>query len=149
MSKQNTYCRVEGIKTILSFKPLIRTWEKIVQEGPEGVREMYANLLDQIRKFPELTEPISDPSILEKHSALLGQIMSTIFPVTLSDKDDLYAVMIPFSFRPIYSSERFKIIFHQDAKNIVDIPNPEVEDQIISKMKAAMYQLILTKVYGS
>lgn len=149
MSKQKTYCRVEGVETTLSFKPLITTWERIAEEGPEGVREMYANLLAEIRKYPELIEPIKDATILEKHKPLLSQIMATIFPATLSDKDDLFAVMVPFSFRPIYSSERFKTIFRQDSENLVAIPDPSVEERIINKMKVGMYQLILSKVYGS
>jgi hypothetical protein len=149
MSKQITQCRVEGVKTTLSFKPLIRTWEKIAGEGPEGVREIYANMLENIRKFPELTGPIENLEILEKHQPLLSQIMSTIFPITLSDKDDLYAVMMPFSFQPIYGSELFKTIFRQDSKGLIESPPKEVEERIIAKMKVGMYQLILSKIYGS
>ncbi|HET9486969.1 MAG TPA: hypothetical protein VFO54_06025, partial [Chryseosolibacter sp.] len=51
-------------KSVLSLNLLIEYWEKAIKSGQVPFGEP---LLDQIRKAPELRQPIADPKVLEKH----------------------------------------------------------------------------------
>src|SRR5438874_4338497 len=90
-----------------SFRPLIESWKKKIEENREGSREFYGDLLNKVSEYPELLEPIFDPLILERHKSIIGMMMGTIFPVTISDKRDFYAVSIPFTYNIVYSSSLF------------------------------------------
>src|SRR6266498_1722224 len=81
----------------LSFLPLIDSWKKRIEESEKGISFFYGELLERVSKHSELLEPIEDLSILQRHHSLINIMMSTVFPVTLSDKEDLFAVTIPFS----------------------------------------------------
>ena len=106
-------------KSRFSFRPLIRAWEKVIKEGNEGAGQLYAGLLEKVRMHPELLEPFTDEAILEKHATLINQMMATVFPITLSDKEDLYAVSLPFQYRVIYASSRFRQLFIDEEGNEV------------------------------
>lgn len=69
-----------NVHSVLSFQPLLREWEKIIREGREGTRQLYQDLLNKVKQHPELLEPIHDLSVLDKHKALVDQIMATVFP---------------------------------------------------------------------
>src|ERR1700704_2935475 len=98
MTTNSTMSIEPVIQSTLSFRPLIRTWEAIAENGREGTKELYKELLTKVKQYPELLEPITDESVLEKHQALIEQMMTTIFPVTLSDADDLFGASIPFQY---------------------------------------------------
>src|SRR5262245_61669448 len=99
---------VPEINSRLSFKPLIKALEKSALEGKAGAAKLYEILIDRVRNFPELLEPIEDIAMLKKHADWLDMLMTTLFPLSYSDKKDLYAVGIPFTHTIIYSSNRFR-----------------------------------------
>lgn len=130
-----------------SFRPLIRAWEEAIQEGREGTRLLYKQLLDQIKQHPELMEAIQDDSILVKHRVLIEQMMATIFPVTLSDNEDLFAVSKPFQYKVLYSSRLFRAMF-LDENDFIRMPSAETAQKISSEKLVGAYQLILTRLYN-
>jgi hypothetical protein len=131
-----------------SFKPLMRVWEKAISEGKEGSRQFYSDILEKVRKHPELLEAITDEAVLEKHSLLIEQMMTTIFPVTLSDTLDLYAVSLPFQFRVIYSSSIFRRVFMDSTGKYICIPDSETAERIYSEKYAGAYQILLNRLYN-
>ncbi len=130
-----------------SFRPLIRAWEEAIKDGREGTSLLYSQLLQQIKQHPELLEPIYDDSILEKHRVLIEQMMATIFPVTLSDKDDLFAVSKPFQYKVLYASRLFRTMFLNEDDSI-RMPDEETAQQISIEKVVGAYQLILTQLYN-
>ena len=132
----------------LSFRPLIRAWEAVIQDGRDGARRLYQDLLDKIKQHPELLEPIKDEKILEKHQSLIEQMMATIFPVTLSDKEDLFGVSIPFQFRMIYSSQKFRSLFLSEDGDQILIPDDETGKKLSHEKLACAYQLVLARLYN-
>lgn len=130
-----------------SFRPLIRAWEEAIKDGREGTSLLYSQLLHQIKQHPELLEPIYDDSILDKHRVLIEQMMATIFPVTLSDHDDLFAVSKPFQYKVLYSSHRFRKMFLNED-NLIKMPDEETAQKISNEKFAGAYQLILTRLYN-
>lgn len=139
------------ISSAVSFLPLIRLWEQRAKEGREGQRQLFEDLLTKIKQHPELLQPIHDISILDKHKALIEQMMATLFPVTLSDKDDLFGAGIPFQYKMFYASEKFRQAFlNGDATcsevHIPEIDNAQSQDE---DMLTCLYEFILDKLYNN
>jgi hypothetical protein len=132
----------------LSFQPLISTWQQKIEEGKEGTRSFYRELLEKVSQYPELLQPVLDLAVLKKHQALLNIMMSTVFPVTFSDKNDLYAVAIPFTYQVIYSSQLFQNFLTHKNSNLINIGD-ETSKEIIKDKLSGAYQLILNKFYGT
>ena len=138
----------QPINSVLSFKPIFTLWQSIITEGREGTSELYRELFERIKLHAELIEPIQDHSILHKHSKLIEQLMATIFPVTMSDKEDLFAVSIPFTYTTVYSSQLFKNLFLNETGDFIIIPDDETRKKLDAEKKASAYQLILNKFYN-
>ncbi len=131
----------------LSFAPLIAAWQKNAAEGRPGTRKLYQILLERVQSHPELLEPIDDLNLLAEHSEWLDMLMTTLFPISLSDQSDLYAVAIPFSYKVIYSNSLFKRKFLNDQGELNEIHREIAAKHIQDKCSTA-YKLILSKFYG-
>lgn len=147
MDKTSTHTTI--INSSLSFRPLIRALEKTVKEGREGVGQWYKELLDKVYQQPELLEPIRDLKLLDKHKDLIEQLMSTVFPVTLSDKDDLYGGSVPFQFQMFYASRRMQEEFLDATGHKIMMPDCETEDRINEEKITGAYQMILNRFFNA
>lgn len=134
------------VHSALSFVPLIREWEKIIDEGREGTRQLYRDLLAKVKQHPELLAPIYDLSILKNHKSLIDQMMATVFPITLSDKQDVYGGGIPFQFKMFYESAMFRELFMGDGDDVV-IPDLCHEAAMKSEKEIGAYHFILNRLY--
>jgi hypothetical protein len=130
----------------LSFQPLIDSWKEKIKQGEEGTSAFYKELLEKVSQQPALLQPVHDLSILKKHQALLNIMMSTVFPITLSDKDDLYAIVAPFTYEIIYSSKKFQDVFIRKNSNRLNIED-EMSENISKEKLYWAYQLIFNKFY--
>ena len=134
----------------LSFAPLIREWEKMISEGREGTRQLYQDLLSKVRQHPELLGRIEDLSLLQKHKPLIEQMMATVFPVTLNDKEDLFGAGFPFQMKMFYESQKFRETFMIGDSYDITLPDTDTacgNQQEVGK-DACMYQLILSRFYN-
>ncbi len=138
---------LDNFESRFSFAPLIRSWKKVIDGGREGNRELYQQLLDEVSAFPELLVPIADESLFVKHEGLINRMMSTVFPVTLSEEQDLFAISLPFQYKVIYSSKIFK---HQflDENHMIRMPDAETAKRLLDEKIAGAYQLILNRLYN-
>ncbi|MGB8195229.1 MAG: hypothetical protein WCF67_25050 [Chitinophagaceae bacterium] len=130
-----------------SFKPLLRMWENAITDGKPGIGEIYADLLNKVKEYPDLLEAITDESLLEKHAPLIAQMMTTVFPVTLSDKDDLYAISLPFQYKVIYSSSLFRQLFMDAPGKIILMPDDATSERMYEEKCLGAYQIILSRLY--
>ena len=55
----------------LSFLPLIRTIERIVEDDVPGEAELASFILERLSKVPALYEPIEDRAILDSENSFL------------------------------------------------------------------------------
>ena len=141
-------CNFTSFNSVFSFRPLINTWKELAENGRHGSRQLYTELLEKVNQFPELTQPITDESTIEKHRTLIDQMMATIFPVTLSDKEDLYGALIPFKMNVIYGSERFNRLFLGSEDNRIVMPDIHNSDSLQKEKLTGAYQLILSRLYN-
>ncbi|MDR3715453.1 MAG: hypothetical protein P4L51_21810 [Puia sp.] len=139
------------VRSRLSFRPLLRSWEDAIRNGRPGAGDLYAELLKKVTQYPELLEPIEDDAILEKHARLIEQMMTTIFPVTLSDNKDFFAVTVPFTFQAIYSSRIFSDTFLNGSYGQIKVPAPDTkaDPEIMERRLSGIYHLILNKFYDT
>lgn len=132
----------------LSFLPLLRAWENVVAEGRPGIQSVYKNLLQKVKQYPELLAPIESDDILIRHKELIEEMMTTIFPVTVSDKQDLFAVSPPFQYKTIYASQLFRSIFLGNEGDTIIMPDSGTEKNLNEEKALSAYQLILAKLYN-
>lgn len=132
----------------LSFAPLVEAWERTAAEGRPGTRKLYQTLLDRIKGHPELLQPIKDLSILKEHEEWVDMLMATLFPVSTSDKEDIYAVGLPFGHDIVYSSPRFRALFLNDEGELNRVPEEVANQHLIDEKCATAFKLILSRVYG-
>ncbi len=141
-------CNFTHINSVFSFGPLLKTWQELAKNGREGTRTLYKELLAKVEQYPELLVPITDEKVFEKHRDLIDQMMATIFPVTLSDKSDLYGAIVPFKQEVVYGSEKFNQLFLSSADNQMVLPDLHDKSALHQEKIAGAYQLILSRLYN-
>ncbi len=132
----------------LSFVPLIKAWEKIAAEGRFGMQQVYQNLLQKVKQHPELLAPIENDEILTRHRGLIEEMMTTIFPVTVSDQQDLFAVTVPFTYKTIYASQLFSATFLGGTGDTIIMPDTNTEKNLNEEKMLSAYQMVLGKIYN-
>jgi hypothetical protein len=132
----------------LSLRPLVEVLEKTIAEGRPGAQKLYGEVIEKINKHPELLEPITDLSALHPHSELVEMLLSTIFPPTSSELENLYCVSLPFRFETIYSSRLFQQLFLIPGTNTINIPSDEIGHGLQEEKLKSAYTMILKK-YGN
>jgi hypothetical protein len=133
------------INTRFSLRPLIESLKNIIASGKPGADKLYAGLMQELESYPELMEPISDPSILEKNKGLVDALIATIFPPTKINSQSLYSVAIPFTFETVYTSRYFKQLFLIPGTNTINVPDNELGRRLERDKLNGLYELILKK----
>jgi hypothetical protein len=131
-------------KSELNLRLIIEYWEKIIQEG--NVPGVGQSLLDFINSAPELKEPITDLSILEKHRTLVNFLMTAVIP-SANQETEISAAILPFDFKSIYKTRAFDRTLDLDKLATcvtTNLPNNHME--LGKTVKACL--LILEKFYG-
>lgn len=121
----------------------------MIENGREGAKETYQVLLDKIKtRYPEFLEPITDYSIFETHHVIIEQMMTTLFPITLSDDTDLFGVGMPFQFKLVYGSKRLRSLFLGKMGAEAAREDHYTGKKIAEEKINAAYMLILSRLYG-
>lgn len=142
-NKQKTMEIPQEIKSTLSLMPLFKAWNRAIDEGTGG---LYKYLYNKVKEQPGFLESLS-PEIFREQRPLVEEIMNTVFPLTISENEDLYAVTCPFSLEVVYSSRVFKNLFLPEGDLRLSVPVSN-DDNLEIKIKAAACQLILAQHYG-
>jgi hypothetical protein len=129
----------------VSLLPLIEFWENDLQKHSTELTSNWAGeLLDQINQAPELKEPITDLSILERHKSLVQTLTSAILP-RASWNADLRAIVGIFKIEPIIATPGYKRLI-PDANAL---PKAHIDPQLEFKLTLLYgYSMILNRLYG-
>jgi hypothetical protein len=131
----------------LSFVPLLRRWELIAKED-SAQGKICQRLIQHFNQQEELLQPIDDYNVLIKNSSLVEEAMMTIFPLSFTTNDKLYAAGIPFSNKVIHASSLFaKMFLDQENNNALKIEK-QVEQLLADAKLNLAYKLILKKFYN-
>lgn len=129
----------------VSFQPLLNLLQRTLQHGSEGAKKLYSGILEYADQHAELQNPIEDLSALEPHHEWIEMLLSIIFPPTASDHEMLYSVGLPFSYKTIYTSRLFRMLFLEPGTNDIKIPDNETGKDIEHDRAIGAYNLILRK----
>ena len=117
----------------LSFQPLLNTLKKNINDGKPGAQKLYGELIEKVEAIPELLQPFSDLSLAEPYEEIIEMLLATLFPPSLSEKENLYAVSIPFKFKAIYSSRLFQHMFLKPGSNEIAYPYSTIGHNLIPR----------------
>lgn len=90
----------------VSFFKLIDQLEEMAKSKDAGLASYAKDLLNEVEKYPELREGISDVSKLKKYQKSFDKLSRPLFPEILTT-NEIKILTPPFYFEPIYTSERF------------------------------------------
>ena len=96
--------------------------------------------------MPELLNPITDLSVIERHKALVDVLMAGIFPPAFFEQE-FTAVLIPFMLKSFYATPPFERLLRAEDGSLRGHVN--LDASMISAMRVFFaYALILERVYG-
>ena len=148
MAKKNAEYDESLFNSRLSFQPLLNTLKKNINEGKPGAQKLYGELIEKIEAIPELLQPFSDLSLAKPYGEIIEMLLATLFPPSISEKESLYAVSIPFKFNAIYSSRLFQHMFLKSDSNEIAIPDSKIGRNMNSQKLQFAYRLIFKKFFG-
>ena len=127
----------------ISFHKVIEALEEIALSDVDYRSNYAKGLLNEVNKFPELKEGISDVKQLEVHKVLIRYLLSDLFPTALT-KNEIKAVAIPFHNILFNFTERFQGILN-NAGSDFDMTIRDFNDHEFYVMSCC---LILMQYYG-
>ena len=136
-----------AFRSTLSFRPLLKAWKEIADNDLD-VTTSCREMVDRFSEHPELLEEIDDYKLLEQNKHLIKQAMNTIFPVSMSLRDQLYAAVVPFENKVIFASPAFKNSFVDASSNYILPQDKQVEENIAEGKLKLAYRTILSKFYN-
>lgn len=127
---------------LLSFSKLLDSLESEVKEN-KGARSKYIeSILEAVKKFPGLRTGLKEAD-LESHKEIINDLMSLIFPESLT-RNEIKCACMPWHFKPFYSSKRLMNL--EEAAGVEHELNLEIFDE--DAMYIAACATILGMHYG-
>src|SRR5688572_8893248 len=145
MEKRSVIQENELFNSQISFKPLIKALKHSIESGKPGASGLYGKLVAELEKNPVFMNPVIDPNVIEDNRELIDELLATVFPASLSDSDNLYAVGRPFHNDIIYASSKFRQVFMKPGTNEVQIPNEKIQQNLEREKIQFAYNLVLKK----
>jgi hypothetical protein len=146
MQQKEMHMQATEYNSHLSFRPLLMFLKKNIAEGNPGMQKLYGQVVDEFESYPELTETITELSILKPHSELIEELLSSVFPPTTSNY--MYGVSLPFKKDVIYVSPLFKKLIVKPGTNQINIPELEDNEELNNETLHFAYGLLLKKYFG-
>ena len=106
MTKQSKYVIDYPFKAVFTLLPLINYWKKM-ENGRSVVESEYARKINgELKKAPELFEPIEDISVIEKHRPLVDAMLNAVISPASRDFD--YYAAMDSDMHSFFETPRFK-----------------------------------------
>jgi hypothetical protein len=133
-------------RTEFSLRPLIDFWLKGCDDASAGCVAISRVVGEQVALAPELSGPITDPSVLDRHEDAVDLLMSAELPPALWDQAH-GAAMRPFQLRGLYATPRMRRdLLHEDGRLKGRINLDEAFLGAVRRGHA--YALVLQRLYG-
>ena len=146
--------RGQGVDTfpfrrVLSLRPLVEFWRGTGTAACEvgAVCTALSNVVvEAVGRVPELLQPITDLSILEKHESVVDALMAAVFPPAAWDQAYV-AALFPFDLISVYETPTFRRAFLDEDGRVRGTVNLDPENMRRARLRFA-YKLVLERVYG-
>ncbi len=136
-------------KSVLSLSPLVALWDQVASKGQTLKAAIAKKIHEELKKAPELLEPIDDLSVIDRHRELVDMLMSIVFSPAFWERD-YAAAFQPFHYTIFYATPPFqRFLMSEDGKlgNFWSRSNLDPETLALGKLLKA-YSHILKKHYG-
>lgn len=136
------------VETKISFRPFIAYLEAHIKTEKTVKAKFYEYVLQQFRDEPACTSHIRIEDI-KKYSRHLELIYAILTPITIDEKNYLWALSSPLSKKIFYGTDAY--INMVNSANSVELETnikDESKHQIKQRFINFIYQLILRKFYG-
>lgn len=91
-------------KSVLSLRLLIEYWEQAIHARKVPV--FAEGILEYSKNAPELKDPITDFSILEKHRDFVNLLMTAVVPAANAEHE-MAAAILPYQFKSVHATPAF------------------------------------------
>ncbi|MEJ2884744.1 GAF domain-containing protein [Pedobacter sp. GR22-6] len=126
-----------------SFEEVIKKLEASLKNHTAANPEATKSLLDQVEKYPQLRDGITDLTVLLENEALIGQLLIDYLPPELT-LNEIKAIGIPYINTIFNLSDRFKNIMRAAGKDF----EIEIRDFDEHQFFVLSCCIILNNVYG-
>jgi GAF domain-containing protein len=133
-------------KSELSLAPLLAFWAKKYGDDTSPKGAFVRTVREQVEQVPELLNPITDLSVIQRNRALVDVLMGGIFPPAFFDQE-FSAVLIPFMLKSFYATPPFEQLLQSEDGSLRGRVN--LGPEMISAMRLFFaYTLVLDRIYG-
>jgi hypothetical protein len=136
------------IRSYLSFSPYYKHLQKRIQNPNEQFLNFYLYVIQKLEEYPELLQPMHNPEIIEKHENLFQLIAATIFPLSIDNDLEYFALGTPYKFEVFFYSDSFAEYFSPDEQGYITFPPERPFEQIQSEYMTMAYRLIFRKFFS-
>ncbi len=130
----------------LSLAPLIKFWERDIASQDSLTGRLGRTLEPELRRAPELAQPIHDLGVLAQHRELVEALMAVVFPPVFWEREHA-AALIPFQLQTFYSTPAFtSTLMGPDGKLRGRL---NVDKRALGRFRLLnAYSLVLRRVHG-
>ena len=133
-------------RTEFNLRLLIEFWTRASDDDSSACEAIARLVREQIEQAPELAGPITDATVLERHSDLVDILMGAEFPPALWEQA-YGAAMIPFALRGLYATPLMRRDLMLEDGRLKGRLN--VEPALVSALRCGhAYALVLRRLYG-
>jgi len=131
----------------VSFLPFIN-YLKNKSAGNSDTRSRFYNyLVEKFESEPALLKPVTDSSLLSKHSDLLELVGTSLFPVVTDPEKNIFTFAVPYQFSIFSDSSPFRKLFVNEEDHFV-LPEDATREELRQIHSSLIYDHALEKFYG-
>src|SRR5439155_4626745 len=133
-------------KSELSLVPLLAFWAKKFADDTSPKGAFIRTVREQVKQVPELSAPITDLGLIDRHRQLVDVLMAGIFPPAFFEQE-FSAVLVPFQLKSFYATPPFERLLRADDGTLRGRVN--LDASMVTAMRLFFaYALVLQRVYG-
>ena len=129
--KETTFEKDLPFRRTFSFDPILDVIEDTHKDMPPEAAALAEGVLNKVRSVPELTGPITDLSILDKHRDLVDLILKMVFPDALWS-NEIKACATPWTMHYIKKTPRFQKILDEHGSEDIMEKNMDPEKYVLA-----------------
>ena len=133
----------------LSLVPLIEFWNRDeLNDERKSIQASFAQEIQQkLKSAPELFQPITDLSVIDKNRELIDLMLTAVVPEALNHSSCV-SVIPPFDYTPFYVTSPFRdLLMGEDGTFADQLADLDKHTRIYVQILYA-YSYIVTKFYG-
>ena len=132
-------------RTELSLKPVIDFWTRMAgEDSPKGA--VARVIAEQVARVPELSGPLTDCSVCERHEDVLDLLMAAAFPPA-QWAQGYGAAMVPLQLHGFFATPPMERLLMTEDWHLKGRINLDAS-MVAAMRRAYAYAMVLDKVYG-